>query len=362
MAQFLTTEALDKPPGTSSGPAVRYPLNLGNPPFEKWMLFQVKSGRHILRTGIKAESGDNVDKTIKAVALYLPPEALNSSLSVEYSQGTYGVVAGAAIAAAIQNGTTAEKPASKLSLDDVIPALKSGVISGGAALAREKFTDYTQSFLNTAGFNNAANVAAVVDGLSGSTINPRTDIFFSNVNYRTHNFSFTLVPRSLEEAQAIDEILNVFQFYMLPSFGGETDVDSAFIGYPYEFEIDMFTQHNGSAHHINTIDRSVLETVTINHASNSRVSFVDQYGGNQYYPTSTTITLQFKEVRLQGRNRQTKIWHGENRKWNQTKYPDPRSGSTEETIAAETKAFGEKLVKEATAALPQVVKNIIPGT
>ena len=27
-----------------------------------------------------------------------------------------------------------------------------------------------------------------------------------------------------------------------------------------------------------------------------------------------------------------------------------------------SKAFGEKLVKEATAALPQVVKNIIPGT
>ena len=70
MAQFLTTEALNKPPGTSSGPAVRYPLNLGYPPFEKWILFQVKSGRHILRTGVKVESGDNLDKTIKAVALY----------------------------------------------------------------------------------------------------------------------------------------------------------------------------------------------------------------------------------------------------------------------------------------------------
>ena len=326
MAQFLTTEALNKPPGTSSGPAVRYPLNLGYPPFEKWILFQVKSGRHILRTGVKVESGDNLDKTIKAVALYLPPEALNSTLSVEYSTGSYGVAAGAAIAAAIQNGTTTASPASTLSLDDVIPALKKAVFSGGAALARQKLTETAQSFLNVAGLNEAANVDKVVEGLTGTTINPRTDIFFSNVNYRTHNFSFTLVPRSLEEAQAIDEILNVFQFYMLPSFGGETDTDSAFIGYPYEFEIDMFTQHNGSAHHINTIDRSVLETVSINHASNSRVSFVDQYGGNQYYPTSTTITLQFKEVRLQGRNRQTKIWHGENRKWNQEKYPDERSG------------------------------------
>ena len=127
-------------------------------------------------------------------------------------------------------------------------------------------------------------------------------------------------------------------------------------GYPYEFEIDMFTQHNGSAHHINTIDRSVLETVSINHASNSRVSFVDQYGGNQYYPTSTTITLQFKEVRLQGRNRQTKIWHGENRKWNQEKYPDERSG-----LGVDQKAenAASNAAENAYNKLPESVRNAI---
>jgi hypothetical protein len=333
MASSRTTPILDSPPGGGSA-AVRYPADLGTPPFEKWMLFEVKAARHVTRNGIlgvASEKGDNLDSTIKTVALYLPPDALNSSLSVTWQEDEYGSLAGAAIAQALQTGTSAKQPASKIAAGDKIPDLVKSIGMGAAGGVASSVLTGLRNMAEGVNVEGQVNTKAVIGGLSGTTTNPRTDIFFNSVSYRTHQFGFILVPRSIKEARAIDEILNIFQFYMLPSFGGDdvAKADSAFIGYPYEFVISMFTQHNGSQHHINTIDRSVLESITINHASNSRVSFVDEYGGNEYFPASTTISLQFKEVRLQGRNQQTAIWRGtKNEK--PSKYTgnqnDPRGG------------------------------------
>jgi hypothetical protein len=135
-----------------------------------------------------------------------------------------------------------------------------------------------------------------------------------------------MIPRNKQEADNIDQILNIFQFYMLPSFGTDTDTNPLFIGYPYEFEISTFSEFNGSNHHITTFDRSVLESVSISHESNGRVSFVDDEGGIEYYPSSTTLTLQFKEVRLQGRDKQKVIWRGKGSnpksKWSGTRPSD----------------------------------------
>jgi len=105
------------------------------------------------------------------------------------------------------------------------------------------------------------NVDAIVSGATGKTINPRTDILFKNVGYRDHSFSFKLLPRTRKEAEAIDNILNIFQYYSLPDYGQGSA--NFFIGYPYEFLITFFTQQaDGSTHHLNTIGRSVLEILT----------------------------------------------------------------------------------------------------
>jgi hypothetical protein len=127
---------------------------------------------------------------------------------------------------------------------------------------------------------------------------------------------------------------------MLPKYGGEggaASLDSFFIGYPYEFDITLITQMgaaqvinedlgttiDGGARlvmeatsggpqspHINKIGRSVLTSCTINHASSQRVAFV-----GSYYPASTSLVLDFTEVRLQGRDKwgsdSDKMWHGD---------------------------------------------------
>lgn len=263
----------------------------------KWIWFKVKSGRHILRSGTLDVSNQS-DRIVKSVALYLPSDALQSTLTAKWDTVDLGA-AGAVVEGAFQKagGTPARSgavPISNMSDANIGSAIAGGALSGAVTAGINKTMSEISAKLGEG--STAAGQA-----VTGVTPNPRTDVLFQSVSYRQHNFTFQLMPRNENEAIAIDGILNVFQYYMLPSFGNIT-----FIGYPYEFEIDMFTQHSGK-HHINTIDRSVLTECTINHAPTERVAFIKN---GEYYPASTSLRLTFQEVRLQGRDKQYSIWRG----------------------------------------------------
>lgn len=283
--------------------------------YDKWMLFTVKSGRHILRsrTGMSAEKQDTPVNGAPMLKLYLPATALASSLGLSWNEGTYGNIIGAAlqgstsVAQNIQNvfktmntkGSTGDINSSLVtagkSLLDAVGGASGALIADAAFEAAEKL-----------GIEDAAEKFGGVMGLAP---NPRTDIFFTSVKYRTHSFTWDLIPRNQQEAKNIDVILNAFQFYSLPSFGDNTDESAFFMGYPYEWRIQMFSETNGSKHHINTIDDSVVTNIAINHSSNDRVSFIVD-GELKYYPVYTKLTVDMQEVRLQGRNDQDVIWRG----------------------------------------------------
>lgn len=288
---------------------LKYPSTLTTPPHEKWILFEAKAGRHIGRTGMNVEK--KADSTLKAVALYLPPEALSSSLSVSWQQDDYGAVYGAALERAMQQGDLPNATTGNVD-NSLLARVLSAVGRGVEASIINKGFDIAQNGISVPLGGKLGNVTLgggagnLLTGVLGQVPNPRTDLFFKGLEYRSHAFSFTLLPRNIQEARVIDHILNTFQFYMLPSFG-----KGAFIGYPYEFEITMFTQRGNTPHHLNTIGRSVLTRCNINHASGTRVAFVNEIGGSEYFPASTTLQLEFLEVRLLSRSDpQSPIWHG----------------------------------------------------
>ena len=129
------------------------------------------------------------------------------------------------------------------------------------------------------------------------------------------------------------QILNILHFYSLPSYGAAGALGVAgnfFIGYPYEFVITLFTQVTGGGHHhINTIERSVLTNMSVDHAGGDRVAFVDDRGGKEYFPAATKMSLSFKETRLLGRDR--------GRDGKPTDLKDPRAGQPL-TVIPEAKA------------------------
>ena len=296
----------------TAGSFAKYPAELGIAPWEKWILFEAKSGRHIARNGFVQESSTVVDRTLASVALYLPTDALKSSMTVAYKTADYGAAAGLAIESATQNQGSLRAPTSGFGGGSLTESLIKGFAGAVEGAVQQKLAK---------GVTDLAQQAADIppeafEAAKGGAVNPRTDTMFGNVEYRTHDFTFKLIPRSKEEADAIDTILNVLHFYSLPDYG--TGTGNFFIGYPYEFVITMFKEI-----HINKIERSVLTSLSVDHAGGDRVAFA-----GDYYPAATALTLSFKEVRLLGRDSEV-IFRGGAGK---STFTDPRAG----TLAGQT--------------------------
>jgi hypothetical protein len=302
-------------PGFSTAfasPALRYPGNVTQPPFEKWMLFEVKNGRHVLRNQVLDEKGTNVDRTLSSISLYLPQNALQSTLTVAYDKNDLGPFVGAAVELLAQSGKNLMNGGLKnwiegndgglsAPLQSITKSFKSGNIGSIIDAVKSSYKDAIK-----------ADVQMEVDSLSnggaarvfGQRPNPRTDILFNTQEYRTHEFDFLLVPRNLQEAKAIDGIIHAFQYYMLPAYlnqqATQNQLGSFLIGFPYEFEITI-KQGSTTLEHVNKIARSVLTNIEIDHAAGEKVAFVED-GDGDLYPVMTRMSLRFQEVRLLGRD------------------------------------------------------------
>jgi hypothetical protein len=269
------------------------------------MLFEVKQARHIGRRGHVAEA-EGPESTVASAVLYMPVDALDSTTTVDWTPQDVGIVGGAMIQAFTQGDET---PTASNIMEKLTRTFGAGVKGFSVDLVAK----LVMRGLGAASLGN--NGKAILQSMFGQQIDPRTDMLFNAVQYRRHQFSFTLIPRSQREAQSINQILNVFQFYMLPKYGGGETVtmDSFFIGYPYEFDITMITKEgvagggDPQSPHINKIDRSVLTSCNINHAAGQRVAFM-----GSYYPAATSLVLDFTEVKLQGRDSYGRsMWHGD---------------------------------------------------
>lgn len=279
----------------------KYPSNIGTPPYDKWILFEARKGRHVMRSSIVGGSENGaVDRTLGAVALYLPTTAMQSSLSVSYNQDDAGSTKG--------------------TIMDMIAKGGQALPGFAAASWKERMSKTLTGLKNVAGGALEAGGAEVliraeselgIEGKStnlvGVKVNPRTDLFFDAVQYRTHTMEFIMVPRSLKEAMAIDKIIEFFYHYGLPNMGSSIidGQDSAFIGIPYEFEITIV---NGAKEldHTNKIARSVISNIQLDQSHGGRVAFtkstINGKDDTEIYPASTALTLQFQEVMLLDRN------------------------------------------------------------
>lgn len=123
------------------------------------------------------------------------------------------------------------------------------------------------------------------------TKNPRLEVLFRNINFRSFNFQFTLTPNSQDEAAAIKNIIRTFKFYSHPGMTDETE-GRYFSDYPAEFEIKFY--RNGSLNEsIPQIAPSVLTNISTNYAGEGM--FTSHTDGT---PTKVIMSLQFTETKI----------------------------------------------------------------
>ena len=314
--------------GVTQGiPQLRYPQDVGKEPFEKFIVFEARSGRHVVRDKIVTESSGG-DRLLSSVALYLSESALRNSLAITYDRNDLGPFVGAIVELLAQKGqnlfnvSPGQLDTSFNGISGILKSIVGAVAAGSeeavksavGALNNPNITTAFTEAVKADIFNGIASLAGsngdVAGIIAGQKPNPRTDVLFNTTDYRTHQIDFMMIPRNVAEAQMIDKIINFFQFYSLPSYRsnqqttGSVGVGAFMIGFPYEFEIRMLTGHtNGSTtelSHINKIGRSVLTSIAVDHAASGRTAFIKDNG--EYYPVATRMQLTFQEVRLLGRD------------------------------------------------------------
>ena len=66
----------------------------------------------------------------------------------------------------------------------------------------------------------AKGAKAAIDINRGMVTNNRLEMVFEGVDRRSFSFDFRMMPKSESEAIMVDKIVNMFRFYMAPSFDG----------------------------------------------------------------------------------------------------------------------------------------------
>lgn len=289
-------------------PTYKYPLTVGQPPFEKFIKFDAKRMRHVLRNTLDAAR----DLTLASVVLYLPETALKNTLTVGWNQQDIGVVAGAVLNSTGKNGATATdttwqglmnnmQGAAGGAIDTVKSLWKAGGVS---AIAQEVAQSAIAKKLD-----ENPGIANPIYAQLGMRANPRTEILFDAAQYRQYQFDFMMVPRNYKEAESIDNIVRFFQFYMLPTYGNKADNDSV-IGYPFEFNVGLFNNltpgnelpATSQIKRLSHIGRCIVKNVTVDYAAGGKVAFVrDDSTIEKLFPVATSLSIELQEVKLLGR-------------------------------------------------------------
>ena len=146
----------------------------------------------------------------------------------------------------------------------------------------------------------APGAKAAIDIARGKVTNNRMEMVFEGVDRRSFSFSFKMMPKSEAEAIAVDKIVNMFRFYMAPSFDGAATQSRTFI-VPATFDIEYYYNPGKRNKFLNRISTCVLESCNVTYGGERTQFFRPTSGGvhgDGAPPVETSIELSFKELEV----------------------------------------------------------------
>ena len=261
--------------------------------------------------------GNNIERNLNPNVVYLAmPNQLQTAYSPAYRQVDMGV-AGIFAAEAVANGGD--------NLNDLAESLQS---AAGAALPEFAISTIAQA---AGAANSALGLAGSVDANSllaisrGKVFNPFTEQVFSNMAFRTHQFQFKLLSRSMEEAREVKNIINYIKMGAVHILGGSQSGDDAlgsgitlnegsgnasrnrFMEVPDKFELKFVRMEPdgnlsedadgfGSMHF--KIHTSVCTGVQVNYTPDGQYSSFKNINGEMVQVPALNLSLSFTETRM----------------------------------------------------------------
>lgn len=217
------------------------------------------------------------------VVIFPIPTNLNENFSVSYNDAKLGPITGALAEGARQGAAEA---------GGGVMSQLGGALSGAATTGLKE----AGSGAYALGVSRISNetIRANIDKATGVVPNPHLAAIFQDIGLRTHSFTFRFSPKNKQEADLLKKIVKTIKRRMLPgtALSAESSTGPLF-SFPDVVDISFGPEKDAPYF----IQRSVLESMTVNYAPNGTPAFFKDGS-----PTDIEIGLNFKEIRVVTRN------------------------------------------------------------
>ena len=167
-----------------------------------------------------------------------------------------------------------------------------GLINGIASKAPGKFGALLGGLTAIPGAALSAiqsNSGKLLMGANNLAINPKNQLLFEGIDFRTYQMAFVFTPYSAEEAETVKKIIRAFKKHAAPRI--VTEAAGMFFVPPSTVQLQFM--YNGKENpHIARVAESVIESVDVNYSPNGWAAHDDGA------PVQTMLTINFKEVQL----------------------------------------------------------------
>ena len=189
-------------------------------------------------------------------------------------------------------------------ITDAINAVATGNISSylgkaASSIAASIFSGIAEKGRSMAGASpgqGAAGTETKIQAMAKVAVNPKKEVLFKDLGFRSFEFSYMLSPKNAMESSTIQEIIRTLRYYALP----ELNPNKLFYTFPAEFEIALMK--GGSENPaLPKIATCILKDVGVQYSGGSTwASFPDGL------PPMVSLTLSFMELEIIDRGR---VWN-----------------------------------------------------
>ena len=217
------------------------------------------------------------------IALYMPP-SVQVSYDVKYGDQEIGAMAETGAAAikafmAKQGGW----------MDKLKSAAEVGFQGTGAGLM-------AYGMKKVAGLVQGADAIIAIE--RGQVITPRMELLFEGMGRRSFSYSFLFIPKSEQEAEIIEKIVETFKFHMAPDFSNEYTSGADGVRemtIPDHFNIRYMYRANVNPH-LNLISTCALTKMDVDYGAERFTGYAEGR------PQTTKISLSFTEFNIMSKS------------------------------------------------------------
>ena len=250
---------------TSSVENLEYPIGIGK---------QVAAGQHFMMIN-SYESKSAIERGLQrsSIALYIPPNALKTSIGANFEGLASGIVT-AKTAGTLGLGGDVGLGTGQGGVFGTVGDLLTKAISGGTDVGK--------------------NVFAAASGLAVN--NHMALVYRGPSEFRKHDFVFQFFPKNKNESEVMLDIISDFKNGMTPRLaslgsGDNQRLTAPFFKSPRQYEISFHIGGKSVNKYLPKIGTSVLTNLTVNHDPQGIVGFHEDGA-----PVQTTLSLNFQEI------------------------------------------------------------------